>query len=125
MPKVVRIFPKCQGQQAEAYRQAVEQATVLLAALESDTGRLADADPVAVRRYREQMGDRTLMAKFMPAAEGGSGAVVRRWQLKGSWRHWRGGKIPVDAAADDSGLVNLITRTKAVSAVSDPARDGG
>jgi hypothetical protein len=63
------------------------------------------------------------MAKFVPAAEGGSGTVLRRWQLTGSWRHWWGGKISVDAAAYENGLVNLISRTEAESAVPDAARN--
>jgi hypothetical protein len=97
-------------QQADAYQQAVNQATVLLAAMESDTGKLADADPVYVRHYQDMLADNTLMAKF-EAAEGGSGAVLRRWYATGR-RKWWGGKMPLDVSAYEKGLVFLITRTE-------------
>ena len=97
-------------QQADAYQQAVNQATVLLAAMESDTGKLADADPVHVRHYQDMLADNTLMAKF-EAAEGGSGAVLRRWYATGR-RKWWGGKMPLDVSAYEKGLVFLITRTE-------------
>lgn len=95
-------------QQADAYRQAVNQATVLLAALESDTGKLADADQVCVRHYQDMLGDNTLMAKFEAAAAGGSGAVLRRWYTTGR-RKWWGGKMPLDVSAYERGVAYLIT----------------
>jgi hypothetical protein len=98
-------------QQADVYRQAVSQATILLAALESDTGKVADAAPSHVRHYQDMLGGNTLMAKFEPPAEAGSDAVLRRWYSTGR-RKWWGGKMPLDVASYEKGLVLLITRTE-------------
>jgi hypothetical protein len=98
-------------QQADAYRHAVDQATVLLATLDSVTGKLADADAVHVRHYQDMLGDNTLMAKLEVPAEGGNGAVLRRWYATGR-RKWWGGKMPLDVSAYEKGLAFLITRTE-------------
>jgi len=97
-------------QDADVYRQAIGQAAVLLAALESDTGQVAAVDPVRVRHYQDRLGDNTLMAKFEAPVEAGSDATLRRWYstVRRSWR----GKARLGAFAYEKGLVSLMPRAE-------------
>jgi hypothetical protein len=97
-------------QDEDVYRQAIGQAAVLLAALESDTGQVAAVDPVRVRHYQDTLGDNTLMAKFETPVEGGSDATLKRWYSMGR-RSWRG-KARLGAFVYEKGLVSLMPRAE-------------
>jgi hypothetical protein len=108
-------------QDANVYRQALSQAAVLLAALESATGKVANTDPARVRRYQDTLGDNTLIAKFETPAEAGSDATLRRWYSTGR-RSWRR-KVRLGAFHYETGLVSLMTSAEEEpAAISSTAR---
>jgi hypothetical protein len=59
-------------QNASAYRQAVKQAAVPPAAVETSARQAAPADPIRVQHYEGRPGDRTVMMKFVTAQAGGA-----------------------------------------------------
>lgn len=102
-------------QDADMYRQAIGQATVLLAALESDTGKVANADPARICHYQDTIGDNTLMAAFEMPVEGGSNATLRRWYSTGRRRSW-GRKVRLGAFNYEGGLESLMAPAEEKSA---------
>lgn len=95
-------------QQADAHRRAVEQAAVLLATMETPSGKAAEADQLNILYYEDKIGDQTLMMKFQLADEGDRQQLVR-WFVQYSPRKWRLRKPRVDASVYENGLVELLT----------------
>lgn len=95
-------------QQADAYRRAGEQAAILLATLETPSGKVAEADKLNILHYKDQLGDQTVMAKFEMAEEGDRQLLVR-WFVQYPSRKWRLRKPRVDASVYENGLVELLT----------------
>jgi hypothetical protein len=60
------------------YQRAVKQAAVLLAAMETATGKTALADPLRVQHYEGMLGDRTIAMKFAAAKDGNDPQLIRR-----------------------------------------------
>jgi hypothetical protein len=61
-----------------AHQRAVKQAALLLAAMETVTGRADQADPLRVQHYEGMLGDRATTMKFVTAEDGTGLRLVRR-----------------------------------------------
>jgi hypothetical protein len=60
-----------------AYQRAVKQAAILLAAMETTTGKTAQADPLRVQHYEGKLGDGTITMKFVKAQDGDGLGLMR------------------------------------------------
>lgn len=61
-----------------AHQRAVKQAALLLAAMETVTGKAEEADPLRVQHYEGTLGDRAITMKFVTAEDGTGLRLVRR-----------------------------------------------
>jgi hypothetical protein len=61
-----------------AHQRAVKQAALLLAAMETVTGKAEEADPLRVQHYEGMLGDWAITMKFVTAEDGTGLRLVRR-----------------------------------------------
>jgi hypothetical protein len=61
-----------------AHQRAVKDAALLLAAMETATGKMTEADPLRVQYYQGMLGDRATTMKFVAAEDGTGLRLVRR-----------------------------------------------
>jgi hypothetical protein len=62
-----------------AYQRGVKQAAALLAAMETTTGKVTQADPLRVQHYEGVLGDNTITAGFSKALDGDGLRLMRRY----------------------------------------------
>jgi hypothetical protein len=114
-----------------AYRLGVKNAAELLAFMETATGEAKAADPLRQQFYKEYLGDRTIVMKFVQAADGSGLTLARRmiaerkpltwqravynvllswlfnWYSFSYWSdRWRNGRV--NALSYEQGMIKLL-----------------
>ena len=105
--RTIMVLPP-PDQQIDSYRQAVAEAAVLLATMDTVSGKTTDADQLKIQHYRDKLGEKTLIMRLETAADG-DGQVLMRWFVQDSRRRWRLGKSRVHASLYENGLADLLT----------------
>ena len=95
-------------QQVDSYRQAVGQAALLVATMETASGKVSEADKEKVLYYVGELGDKTV-AMRLEAANDEASQVLMRWFIRDSRRRWRFWKKQVHASLYENGLADLLT----------------
>ncbi|HEY2268859.1 MAG TPA: hypothetical protein VGI96_40020 [Streptosporangiaceae bacterium] len=103
---IIVLPPPDQG--AESYRRSVEQAGLLVATMQTASGRSAEASNDSVSKYVAYLGENTIAIRLQPA-EHGNGKMLMRWSIQYPRRPWPIRKLQVDASLYEGGLVEFLT----------------